>query len=93
MISFRGRLLETIRKRSVLSPTLLLCGIFLISSTNCLHTFSLLFVSDFTATQVNGILMLVVSSAKMGSAVVAVILGRRIGLKMLLLLGQLCLVS
>ena len=93
MISFRGRLLETIRKRSVLSPALLLCGIFLISSTNCLHTFRLLFVSDFTGTQVNRILMLVVSSAKMGAAVVAVILGRRIGLKMLLLLGQFCLVS
>ena len=72
----------------MLSPALLLCGLLLISSANCLHTFNLLFVSDFTGSQVNRILMLIVTSAKMGAAVVAVILGRRIGLKMLLLLGQ-----
>ena len=72
----------------MLSPALLSCSVLLVSSSNCLPSFSLLLLSDFTASAVNPDLLLGLAAAKIGAAVLALSLGRRIGLKMLLLLGQ-----
>ena len=88
-LSYRGGLLRSLASKSVLGPALLSCAVLLISSTNCLHIFTLLLLSDFTATTVNTDLLLGLSAAKIGAAVMALSLGRKIGLKMLLLLGQL----
>ena len=81
-------MLETLPNKSILFPALLLSSLLFTSSANCLDNFSLFFISDFTVTEVNRDLLLVLTSAKVGAAVVAVILGRKIGLKMLLLLGM-----
>ena len=85
---YRGGLLRSLASKSVLSPALLSCAVLLVSSSNCLHSSSLLLLSDFTASKVNPDLLLGLAAAKIGAAVVALVLGRKIGLKMLLLLGQ-----
>ena len=78
----------TVMNKAVLAPVALCVIIVIIASSSGLFSFSLLFVTNFSGKTISDNLLMVESALKIGGALTGLLLGPRIGLKMLLLLGN-----
>jgi len=80
-------LVETVTKKAVLAPVALCVLIIIVASSSGLFSFILLFITNFSGSRISPNLMMVEAALKIGGCLAGLLLGPRIGLKMLLLLG------
>ena len=81
-------MLATLTNKAVLAPVGLSVVLVIIASSSGFFNFFLLFVTNFTGTSVNENLLMVESAIKIAGALAGLLIGPKIGHKMLLLLGK-----
>ena len=81
-------MLATLTNKAVLAPVGLSVVLVIIASSSGFYNFFLLFVTNFTGTSVNENLLMVESAIKIAGALAGLLIGPKIGHKMLLLLGK-----
>ena len=79
---------RSLRHRAVYAPVLLCAAVASLSSVTSRHSLGLLAASAFAAHEVSAELVLADTAVRGAGAVVAVLLHTRMGMKMLLLLGE-----
>ena len=80
--------LMTVMNKAVLAPVALCVIIVIVASSSGIFSFSLLFVTNFSGQTISDNLLMVESALKIGGGLTGLLLGPKIGLKMLLLLGN-----
>ena len=80
--------IATVMNKAVLAPVGLCVILIVVASSSGYFSFSLLFVTNFTGNAISDNLMMVESALKIGGGLAGLLLGSRVGLKMLLLLGK-----
>ena len=81
-------LFKSLKHKSIYRPVLLCFLLISLSSMSCFQSFSLLFITNFSGKTLSVNLVMVDISIKMCGCLAAVLLSKKVGVKLMLLLGK-----
>ena len=84
----RTGVLKTVTEKAILAPVALAVALLILANAGGFQLFSLLFMTSLTGNVLSNQLMMVESALMIGGGLLALIIGPRVGIKMLLLLGE-----